>query len=159
MVQTKKNWVNVYIIAYFLSFSGWSLLPFWKSIGEKICLLFTNLGQKYAYFPFFHPLSIIFIPLFGHIFGSNKKIYTPASVCCGFFERPLYTNFPTPKGTSLKKIKSNQLYKHLPNFSLFVPLFCCTRPIFPFIYLFCTAWPILPRPTIPTVEPLKKYKI
>ena len=137
-----------------------------------ILKILSQLGKKYAYFlpiwdknmhisPFFHPLSIIFIPLFGHIFGSNKKIYTPASVCCGFFERPLYTNFPTPKGTSLKKTKSNQLYKHLPNlfFVCTTALYCCTRPIFPFIYLFCTAWPILPRPTIPTVEPLKKYKI
>ena len=40
------------------------LLPICKfhvNLGKKICILFTNWG-KYAFPPFFHPLSIIFSP-------------------------------------------------------------------------------------------------
>ena len=52
-----------------------------KSVGEKICSLFTNWGKN-MHFPFNH--SIIFIPkhviwpyFWGRGGGSNRKIYTP----------------------------------------------------------------------------------
>ena len=53
-----------------------------KSIGEKICILFTNWGKNMHFPPFFHPLSIIFFPnmLFAHIFflgGGGKKNIHP----------------------------------------------------------------------------------
>ena len=46
-----------------------------KSVGEKICILFTNWGKN-MYFPaFFHPLSIILSPnmLVGHIFAPPPR--------------------------------------------------------------------------------------
>ena len=51
-----------------------------KSIGEKICILFTNFGKNMHFPPF---QSFFFTNLlFGHIFahppgGSNRIIYTP----------------------------------------------------------------------------------
>ena len=57
---------------------------YFKSIGEKICILFTNWG-KICISPLFYPLSIIFSPTcYLVIFlppprrgGANRKIYTP----------------------------------------------------------------------------------
>ena len=42
---------------------------------------YYQLGKKYAFPPFFYPLSIIFFPnlLFGQIFGKKEK-YTPLSI-------------------------------------------------------------------------------
>ena len=56
-----------------------------KSIGEKICILFTNWGKNMHFPPFFISFQSFFSPnlLFGHIFapapgwGGDKKIYTP----------------------------------------------------------------------------------
>ena len=35
---------------------------YFKSIGEKICLLFTNWGKNMHFPPFFYPLSIMYFP-------------------------------------------------------------------------------------------------
>ena len=71
-----------------------------KSIGEKICLLFTNWGKKNAFPPFFSsPFNNFFPPTwYFAIFlppgvgGSNRKIYTPVTylIAICFFFMKLY---------------------------------------------------------------------
>ena len=56
-------------------------------MGEKICIFFP-IGEKHAFPPFIHSLSIIFFPQTCHLSifflgGPNRKIYTRAwTVTC-----------------------------------------------------------------------------
>ena len=51
-------WIELIVIQAGVQIEIFCNFVYFKSIGEKICILFTNLGKEYA----FSPLFIIFFP-------------------------------------------------------------------------------------------------